>query len=167
MKQLIIFLFFAYTLVACDNSTDDSLAGTYKGCGYRGLEQIVLDFDGDGTVECHVGESDGLASWGDEAYGTYTIDQSTINITFTAVDENNIVYNSLPLELFDSLRYYKNSDTIVMYKDGAANTMEHHVTSMGDWLAFIEYIFALLIPLAIPLGALVMIIYHRKKKKKQ
>lgn len=167
MKQLIIFLFFAFTLVACGNSTDDGLVGSYKGSGYRGLEQIVLDFDGDGNVECHVGESDGLASWSDEAYGTYTTDQSMINITFTAVDEDNVVYKSLPLELFDSLRYYKSSDTIVMYKDGAANTMEHHVTSMGDWLAFIGYIFAILFPLAIPLGVLAMIIYHSKKKQKQ
>lgn len=164
MKQLIIFLFFAFTLVACGNSTDDGPVGSYKGSGYRGLEQIVLDFDSDGNVECHVGESDGLASWGDEAYGTYTVDQSTINITFTAVDDDNVVYKSLPLELFDSLRYYKSSDTIVMYKDGASSTMKHHVTSVGDWLAFIGYIFAILFPLAIPLAALAMTIYHLNKK---
>lgn len=164
MKQLIIFLFFAFTLVACGKSSDDDPVGTYTGSGYRGLERIRLDFDGDGNVECHVGESDGLASWSDEAYGTYSTDQSTIDITFTAVDEDNVKYKSLPLELFDSLRYYKSSNTIAMYKDGAASTMERHVTSLGDWLALIGYIFAILFPLAIPLGALAMYIYHRKKK---
>ena len=98
--------------VSEDPRLQTSFSGYYKTC-----EEITLAFGANGRFACQLNSTEIVGHFCDVVWGTYSADSTHVYLHVDRCNEDNLVYNSLPVELADSILFTSSRDSLIIYFD--------------------------------------------------
>lgn len=95
--------------VSEDPRLKHSFSGYYKTC-----EKIALSFGTNGRFACLLHSSEFVGHFYDVVWGTYSADSTHIYLQVDRCNEDNLKYNTLPVELADSILFTPSGDSLII-----------------------------------------------------
>lgn len=122
-RRLILPLAFILSvLVSCTRSErigrseDPRLQKSFSG-NYITCERITLSFGEEGKFACQFNSTEFVGHFNDIVWGTYSTDDTHIYLHVDRLNDDNIVYKSLPLELADSVVFSPSGGLTIYFDD--------------------------------------------------
>lgn len=123
LRRLILPLAFILSvLVSCTRSErigrseDPRLQKSFSG-NYKVCERITLGFGKNGKFACQFNSTEFVGHFNDIVWGTYFTDDTHIYLHVDRLNDDNIVYKSLPLELADSVVFSPSGGLTIYFDD--------------------------------------------------
>ena len=123
LRRLILSLVFLLSiLVSCTRSErigrseDPRLQKSFSG-NYKACERITLGFGENGKFACKFNSTEFVGHFNDIVWGNYSTDDTHIYLNVERLNEDNLVYQSLPLELADSVVFSPSGELTMYYAD--------------------------------------------------
>ena len=98
--------------VSEDPRLQRSFSGYYKTC-----ENIRLSFGANGRFASQLHSTEVVGRFYDIVWGTYSVDSTHIYLQVDRFNEDNSKYNSLPIELADSILFTSSGDSLIIFFD--------------------------------------------------
>ena len=95
-------------------SEDPRLQRSFFG-NYRVCESITLGFGADGRFACQFNSTEFVGHFCDVAWGTYSAESTHVHLHVDRLNEDNLVYTSLPLSIADSILFTTSGDGLKLY----------------------------------------------------
>lgn len=183
LRRLILSLAFLLAiLVSCTRSErigrseDPRLQKSFSG-NYKPCERITLSFGANGKFACQFNSTEFVGHFNDIVWGAYSTDDAHIYLHVDRLNEDNIVYKSLPLELADSV-VLSPSGELTMYFDDQTSALSprNHIGSFSTegnkddiitiYMIFgIVYLLAREIALAAALAWLIVSVVRKRRQR--
>lgn len=137
-RRLILSLAFILSvLVSCTRSErigrseDPRLQNSFSGY-YQVCQRITIGFGENGKFACQFNSTEFVGHFNDVVWGTYSTDDTHVYLHVDRLNDDNLFYQSLPLELADSV-VFSPSGELTMYFDGQTSSLApgNHIRSFS------------------------------------
>lgn len=106
--------------LSSDPRLQKSFSGNYKQC-----QAITIAFGEDDLFACRIHSTESVGHFNDVVWGTYSTDSTHIYLHVEELNEDNLAYKELPVEMADSLIISESGDSLKIYFTDVTGKEEH------------------------------------------